>query len=426
MNDEPEDREGTDEQARAEAEQLAAQQEQARTEAERARAEAERLAAEQEQARTEAEHARAEAEQRATQQEQARTEAEQARLEAERRTSEQEQATAQAELARAEAERRATKQEKAREKAEKRARKTEEKTSETEVEAIKLSASYAEDATKAGIPRQVALYAQWEGSSTRAMARARVFLCGVFAFLCLLGAIAIGTVTATDNLRVSVGAPWGGVAFLIAIAAISFGTYWYAHTLAHFLSEREQATAAADGSGDGDKDKDKDLEELLRLNRTQMQAYQALSRGQQRSAFRSSLIALFVGLVVLVGGVVVVVLVKGDTSKVAIAGVAALGSALSSYIASTYLQLHGEAARQLRFFSDQPIITSYIYEAERLVTKIPVRSRPAIYRLVIKDVMEVAKSGALSASRPRESVAEKKLVRKKAKGSDTSEGSGTT
>lgn len=335
--------------------------------------------------------------------EQAVVAADAARMAAEQLVGQAQQAQTKAETERAEAERRADDAVKAREKTERRVRKTEQKTSQTERDAIQLSASYAQDATLAGVPRQVAVYAQWEGSSARAAARARLLLFGVFATACLLAAALLGTFTATGDLGVEEGVIAGGTVLLYGIGAMTVGGFMYGRTLASFLSKREQATAEADKSND-DGTRDKDLDELLRLNRTQMQAYQSVSRAQQRGAFRSSLIALFVGLGVLVGGIVVVVVINGDTSKVAVAGVAALGSALSSYIASTYLKLHREAAQQLRFFSDQPIVTSYIYEAERLVTKLPKgNSQAATYKDVIKDVLGIANRDAVALYKANES-----------------------
>jgi hypothetical protein len=377
---------------------------QTRAAAETARQEAEGRAAEEQQARATAEAARQEAEQRVTEEQQARATAEAARQEAEQRVTEEQQARATAEAARQEAELRADEEERSRKKLERRARKTEEKTSKSEEDVIQLSASYAQDATRAGIPRQVAVTAQWEGSSARTKARARLFVCGVVAVVFLSGAGALGILTATNDIGVGFSAGYGGALCLMAVGAITVGIYWYASALARFLDARELATAVTESSQEEQTERDKDLDELLRLNRTQMQAYQTLSRGQQRSAFRSSLIALFAGLVVLVGGIVIVVVVNGDTSKVAVAGVAGLGGALSSYIAGTYLKLHQEASSQLRFFSDQPIVTSYIYEAERLVTKLPKgNSQTATYNAVIRDILGIAQRDAASLSQAQRS-----------------------
>jgi hypothetical protein len=348
-----------------------------------------------EESEAEAEQAKAEAEQAKAEAEQARAEAEQAKAEAERRAAAEE-------LLRKEAEQRAREGEKKRKEDEKKKKEDEKKKKEAgerQNEAIRQS---VKDATKAGIPRQVALYAQWEGSSARARARATLFVWSAIALVFVLAAVALTVCVVTEQLILPVGGGCGGGLLLLAVAAFTKGTYAYAGTLAEFLDEREQVTALTEHSLGQQTGRDKDLDELLRLNRTQMQAYQTLSRGQQRSAFRSSLIALFIGLGVLVGGVVVVVVVEGSTSKLAVAGVTALGSALSSYIASTYLNLHREAARQLRFFSDQPIVTSYIYEAERLVGKLPTDERPETYRVVINDVLGLAHHPAMTYSQVEE------------------------
>lgn len=340
-----------------------------------------------------AEQAKAEAEQ--AQAEQAKAEAERAKAEAERHAAEEEQSRRDAEQSAREEEKKRKEAEKQRKDKEKKRREEKEEEEEEEKrqgEAIRQS---VKDATEAGIPRQVALYAQWEGSSARARARAALLLSSLAALILLFVATGLVVGAATERLNAAVGWSCGGGAFVLSLLVFAKGVLVYAGTLVKFLDEREQMTALVEQDQGRQTGRDKELDELLRLNRTQMQAYQTLSRGQQRSAFRSSLIALFVGLIVLVGGIVVVVVVEGNTSKIAVAGVTALGSALSSYIASTYLKLHGAAARQLRFFSDQPIVSSYIYEAERLVGKLPTDERPESYKVVIKDILGLAHHPAM-------------------------------
>jgi hypothetical protein len=268
---------------------------------------------------------------------------------------------------------------------------------------VALSANQVQEQAKAGIPWQIALLTEWQSSSARAEAQALVALPGGLALLSLLGAIPLVILTATGDLLVPVGVSTTAFCFLIAIGAGAWGVHWYAARLSEYLKTREEALsererdkqqkakrqtqeAASKGTQENDA-----LDELLNLNRTQMQAYQTLSRGQQRSSFRYSLIALFIGLFVLVAGVVVVVTVQADIAKVAVASVTALGSALSSYIASTYLRLHRQTGDQLRYFYAQPLVASYIYEAERVVGELEgSTAKKPMYETVIKHILRVA------------------------------------
>jgi hypothetical protein len=65
----------------------------------------------------------------------------------------------------------------------------------------------------------------------------------------------------------------------VGIAAVAIGSYRYNSSLATYLRDREFAAVQAANTApdkDNGNDQDLDLDELLRLNRTQMQAYQSL------------------------------------------------------------------------------------------------------------------------------------------------------
>jgi len=343
-------------------------------------AQGEDLVAAERKAREDAEKALKEAEERESAERKAREEAEKSRNEADERAKTEGKARAEAE--------------KAQKRSEKEVRKADQAATKSEQQAIALSARTAEQAARAGVPRQVALSAQWESSSARSKARANVVVFGTGALVLMLVAIGLGVAALDSDMQIAASVGGAGAALFIAIVLIAAGFYVYVRRHARFLSVREEAIEARKNAVDGRQDED--LDELLNINRNQMQAYQTLSSRQQRSAFRSSLMAMFVGLVVLVGGIVVVLLAESDTAKIAVAGVSAIGSGLSGYIANTYLSLQRESSNQLRFFSDQPIVASYIYEAERLISKLPGANakQSAAYESVIKEILGIARSDA--------------------------------
>jgi hypothetical protein len=358
-------------------------------EATEAEANAETRAREEDAAREAAEQrAHEEAAARETAEAQVRQEAA-ARKEAEQRAQKEAAAreTAEAQVrqeaaARKEAEQRAQKQAAKRKKAE------------AAMESLEESAKTlrAEDARAS--PRS-ALYDQWQSSGARAVAHADFwrFVSGGIVVTLLGAALLIATLieqTRQTQALLIAGASVSCALFVVGVAVANVGYGRYSRRLAEYSEERELVAAKADTLKDTATDRD--LEQLLRLNRTQMQAYQALSRGQQRSSFRSSLIALFAGLSVLIAGIVLVVEVGGDTSKIAAAAVAAIGSALSGYIAKTYLTLHKEAADQLRYFADQPIIASYIYEAERLAGLMKDdKDKEKVYESVVQEILAMTR-----------------------------------
>ena len=362
--------------AQRRAEEETAARERADAEAQDARSRAEEEKAARERADAEAQDARSRAEEEKAARERADAEAQDARSRAEEEKAARERAEAEAQDARS----RAEEEKAARERAD----------AETqEAREILQSARQAQDVAKAGISRKFALYDQWQSSSRRAVARAQLWTFVAMAMAFVLAATALLIVTGLAAWSWLVPGIVASLCIVGALAAATVGIHTYNNHLASYLRERE--FVPADSEQLGSEDDDDDLDELLRLNRAQMQAYQTLSRGQQRSSFRSSLAALFIGLAVLVVGIVLTVQVSSDTAKVAVAGVAAIGSALSGYIAKTYLALHSQAVDQLRYFADQPIITSYIYEAERLAQRfVEGPERASVYQKVVENILDIA------------------------------------
>jgi uncharacterized membrane protein len=113
-----------------------------------------------------------------------------------------------------------------------------------------------------------------------------------------------------------------------------------------------------------------DLHARIQANGLVLESYQDPVRRRARSSYTYAQGALAVGFLALVGGAVAV-LVFADTpqSQVAVGALTAVGSALSGYIAATYLRIYDRAQQQLNFYFEAPLIASYMLEAERLAPK---------------------------------------------------------
>jgi hypothetical protein len=85
-----------------------------------------------------------------------------------------------------------------------------------------------------------------------------------------------------------------------------------------------------------------------------------------------SQIAMGLGLVVLVSGAYFVLSVDDPTTKVTSGVLAALGSIISTYISSTFLDVYRGALRQLNRFFNQPLVDNYLLTAERIINLLPV------------------------------------------------------
>jgi hypothetical protein len=130
-----------------------------------------------------------------------------------------------------------------------------------------------------------------------------------------------------------------------------------------------------------------ELTELLAANRALLDAYQRPVRAQARTSYTYSQRAIFAGLVVLVTGVGIVLATDDATARVSVAGLAAVGSAVSGYIARTYLRIYDTAQEQLNFYFREPLITSYLLTAERIAEKLDGGRRQDAYSLMVGEIV---------------------------------------
>jgi MFS family permease len=114
-----------------------------------------------------------------------------------------------------------------------------------------------------------------------------------------------------------------------------------------------------------------ELTRLVTANRALLDEYQRPVRAQARTSYTFAQGAIFVGLLVLVGGVIITLTANDPSARLSVAGLTAVGAALSGYIARTYLRVYERAQHQLNFYFREPLITSYLLNAERLAEKLP-------------------------------------------------------
>jgi hypothetical protein len=131
-----------------------------------------------------------------------------------------------------------------------------------------------------------------------------------------------------------------------------------------------------------------ELKDLLLVNRKQMQAYDALARGQAASSYRIAQIAIAVGLIVLVGGSIIAIAAQDETTKITTAALTAIGGAIAGYIGRTFLVTYQRALDQLNFYFEQPLITSYILTVERIAGDISPERQDEIKDKVISRIMD--------------------------------------
>jgi MFS family permease len=221
----------------------------------------------------------------------------------------------------------------------------------------------------------------------------------------------------TYRWRLMIAIGLSTLAFLSLIAALLLPVYRQVRRVRR--EELEKAREAAVQAAE-ELDNAQDLPALLKANRKQMEAYDVLVRGQARTAFRNSQIAMGIGLFVLVVGATTSIAAHETASKIATAGLTAIGGMLSGFIARTFLNTYGQALRQLNFYFQQPLINSYLLTAERLIGRMTKSQQDAALKNVIDKIMGVLVTLPWGGSDPEPLRAPKRTGRARA-GPDGSE-----
>ena len=183
-----------------------------------------------------------------------------------------------------------------------------------------------------------------------------------------------------------------GILLPAGVATILFArSTWSADKTAFRAGQDGQAER--DTSRRGRILKDPELENLILLNRQQIEIYHRITTRQARRADRNSQAAMAVGFAILTVGALTVLRVADDTSKVVVGVLASLGSLFSGYISHTFLRAESVAMAQLNFYFRQPLVTSYILLAERVSQKLPREQEPQALRALIDRVLDAAIAG---------------------------------
>jgi len=242
------------------------------------------------------------------------------------------------------------------------------------------------------------LYRSWR-TSARGMAAL-----GRFRVRAMLGAIfvygGVGAYIARETVARDLNRSVGTVVSLAAILA-AIGILMTAEALnresaqrARFYEEQEaQARGHLSEALTDLRDID-DVVGLMRANRRQMDAYDAIARGQADASYRSSRLAMFGGLAVLTIGMGVTLFAPSSSTKYSAAVLTAVGAAIGGYIAQTFISVQQRAMDQLNFYFQQPLVQSYLIAAERVAERLPAKERTQ----ALTSIVEVLVSKLLTSS----------------------------
>ncbi|MGP4051672.1 hypothetical protein [Streptomyces sp. 2A115] len=130
-----------------------------------------------------------------------------------------------------------------------------------------------------------------------------------------------------------------------------------------------------------------ELATLMELNQGQIGTYHRIVTEQADKAFKSSRVAMGVGLFLLVCAAFGGVYVPLEEIRWFIGALAAFTTLLSGYLTKTYLAMYKESVGQLNRYFDQPVLNSYYLTAERLAESLDAERATEVRQQIINEVL---------------------------------------
>ncbi|MEU8977477.1 hypothetical protein [Streptomyces sp. NPDC048309] len=130
-----------------------------------------------------------------------------------------------------------------------------------------------------------------------------------------------------------------------------------------------------------------ELATLMELNQGQIGDYHKIVTVQADKAFKSSRMAMGVGLSLLVCAAFGGAYVSIEEVRWFIGALAAFSTMLSGYISKTYFALYRDSISQLNRYFDQPVLNSYYLTAERLTHGLNSDQVTEVRRQIINEVL---------------------------------------
>lgn len=112
------------------------------------------------------------------------------------------------------------------------------------------------------------------------------------------------------------------------------------------------------------------LEGLWRKNQRLLLVYHEIAANQATSGYNAARRAAAVGMVLMGGTIAAALFAPNSTASIVAGVVGTSGTAMTGYVASTYVRLQQGTSDQLRSYFDNPVEMSRILAAERLVAQL--------------------------------------------------------
>ncbi|MFD7452818.1 hypothetical protein [Kitasatospora sp. NPDC059827] len=179
------------------------------------------------------------------------------------------------------------------------------------------------------------------------------------------------------------------LAGLVAIV-VCYLSWLYYGTRRQALEESARQREALESAADRLRDK-MELPSLVDFNRTLLDAYHDIATKQAEKAYKSSRIAMNVGLVVLIAAFGAGWRYNTQGDRLFLGSVAAVGTAFTAYLSRTYMHTYERSLQQLNQYFNQPVLNGYFLTAERLARSLPEDRQSSVMERIIGDVLESGK-----------------------------------
>ncbi|WP_445279661.1 hypothetical protein [Streptomyces sp. DSM 118148] len=133
-----------------------------------------------------------------------------------------------------------------------------------------------------------------------------------------------------------------------------------------------------------------ELATLMELNQGQIDTYHRIVTQQADKSFRSSRMAMNIGMFLLVCAAIAVTYVPLDQVRWFIGALAAFSTVLSGYLTKTYLAMYKESIGQLNRYFDQPVLNSFYLTAERLTAGLDSEHAQDVRCQIINEVLSTS------------------------------------
>ncbi|MFE4421290.1 hypothetical protein [Streptomyces sp. NPDC056817] len=182
---------------------------------------------------------------------------------------------------------------------------------------------------------------------------------------------------------------------LMAVVAAGIGVYWLVSKAR--IKEAERERKILESAADRLREK-MELPSLVDFNRVLLDQYHGIATDQATKAYRSSRVAMNVGLFILVVAFVAGWRYNAQGDRLFVGSVATVGTAFTAYLSRTYMQTYERALQQLNQYFNQPVLNGYFLTAERIADSLSPDRRAEVLERVVDDVLESGKEMHRSAT----------------------------